>query len=457
LEADPNYDFAMKVFLPFLIAPLLSACALIDPHNMIGRQLVATPTEVVPSPPSERLDAAQRARAFDFVWETIEQRYHDPALNGVDWKAAAQRHRPLAMAAKDDEAFWEALDRMAGELKDSHTRVESPESVALRKRDESITLGFSFIVLEGRLAVTGVHPESDAWWAGMRAGMTITAIGGEPALAAYERLLAETRLASTERSRHLRAVRRLVTGKAGSHLALTLERADGTSFSARLERRKLRFRPSSSYRVLPSGFGYLRLTQWDIGVMTRALSGVESLTDTPGMVIDLRGNPGGSVHAVNAMLERFFPGKAELGSATTRTGKPISMLFGAVEIIKLQTEVEGREDAYKGPVAILTDARSASGSELFAGTLQAVGRAVVVGQRTCGCLLGFLGYAQVPGGAELAYSEVGFVLANGKRIEGVGVIPDHLVPTTIEDLRLNRDRTLEAAQDVLRTLPPWTS
>ena len=77
-------------------------------------------------------------------------------------------------------------------------------------------------------------------------------------------------------------------------------------------------------------------------------------------------------------------------------------------------------------------------------------RAVVIGQPTCGCLLGFLGYAKVPGGAELAYSEVGFMLTNGKRIEGEGVIPDHTVPLVAADLVVGRDRALEKAQEVLQ-------
>jgi carboxyl-terminal processing protease len=88
--------------------------------------------------------------------------------------------------------------------------------------------------------------------------------------------------------------------------------------------------------------------------------------------------------------------------------------------------------------------------------MQAAGRAAIVGQPSCGCLLGFLGYARIAGGAELAYSEVGFRLANDQRIEGEGVIPDHPVATTISDLRLSRDRTLEEAQALLATMKPWT-
>lgn len=436
-----------------------SACAQLDPYNVIGRQMGGSearfPTEVVPSPRRTALDAAERAAAFDFVWETINERYYDPTLNGVDWVAAARTYRPLAMKALDDEAFWDVLDRMTGELRDAHTRVESPRRVALRRLDQSISLGFSFMPLEGKLAVTAVNPASDAWWAGVRPGMTLAEIADEPAETAYERLIAGTRFDSTERSRHLQAVRRLISGEEGTKVRFAFERGDGTRFAVDLGRTRLSFRPNATHRVLPSGFGYLRLTQWTIGVMPRALEGVAALKDTPGLVIDLRGNPGGSLHAVNAMLSRFFPERTELGRVLTRHGKPVSLLFGMVEVVKLENVVDGNPAAYRGPVAILVDARSGSGSEFFAATMQATGRAVVVGQPTCGCLLGFLGYARIPGGGELAYSEVGFVMSNGQRIEGEGVVPNHLVPLTLADLRSSRDRVLEQAQEILRHMPAW--
>jgi carboxyl-terminal processing protease len=264
----------------------------------------------------------------------------------------------------------------------------------------------------------------------------------------------DTRFDSTDRSRHMRAVRRLVTGELGSNVAFTFERGDGSRLEATLARRKVAARNFETHRVLPSGYGYIRFTQWSLTLTSRAIAAVEELLDMPGLVIDLRGNPGGSVHAVNQLLGKFFATRTELGQATTRTGQPISMFMGAVEIIKLKRTVDGDRNAYKGPVVILVNAQSASGSELFAGTLQAAGRAVVAGEPSCGCLLGFLGYARIPGGGELAYSEVGFVMSNGKRIEGEGVIPDFPVDVTLMDLQLNRDRALEEAQAILRSMPP---
>ena len=441
--------------LVFTIAlAALSGCAYLDPHNMLLRQVGGLEPAKNEFSPRTRLplSVAQREEAFDFVWSTINERYHDPALNGVDWSAAGRKYRPLALAAKDDEAFWDVLDRMTGELRDAHTRVESPERSELRRRDESVTLGFGFARVDGKLAVTGVNGDSDAWWAGVRSGMLLISIGGEPAEAAYARLDADTRYDSTERSRHQRVVRRLMTGDLGSTLAFTFQRADGTQFDAVLSRRKVTSRASESHRVLPSGFGYLRIGAWNFSLAGRALDALEELKGTPGLVVDLRNNAGGAVHAVNRVLERFFEKRTELGRATTRTGKPVSLLFGTVEIVKLKAVVEGRADAYTKPVVVLVNSGSASGSELFAGTMQAAERAKIVGQPSCGCLLGFLGYALVPGGGELAYSEVGFVMNNGKRIEGEGVVPDHVVSPALIDLQQGRDRALEEAQEVLRTL-----
>ncbi len=443
---------------PILGSLLVAGCSIVDPNNMIGRQLgeaTPLPTEFVPSPPPATLRAEDRRRAFDFVWRTINDRYYDAKLNGVDWNAIARRYQPLALAAADDDAFWDTLDRMAGELKDAHTRVESPRRVALRAREESVTLGFTFVPTEGKLAIASVNPDSDAWWAGVRPGMTLVKIGAEPAEVAYEKVKSETRLDSTERSRHSRALRRLITGEPGTSESFTFERADGTRFDARLTRRRVVTRAAESHRVLPSGYGYIRFNEWTFSATVRAIDGIDSLKDTPGLVIDLRGNPGGSMHAVNLMLARFFPSRTELGRVVTRDGKPIALFMGTFQMIKLKQVVPGAPDAYKGSVVILVNSGSASGSELFAGAMQAAGRAEVMGQPSCGCLLGFLGYARIPGGAELAYSEVGFVLGNGKRIEGEGVIPDRVVPLTLPDLQMNRDRALEEAQAHLATMKPW--
>ena len=174
----------------------------------------------------------------------------------------------------------------------------------------------------------------------------------------------------------------------------------------------------------------------------------QEFQDAPGIIIDLRSNGGGSLDMANDLLDAFFKDKVTLSKQLTRNGQPITLAWGLVEVIKMEYHTTAKQQAYSGAVAILMN--SGSASELFAAAMQDHGRAVVVGETSCGCLLGYLGYASIPGGGELAYSEIGFVSPKGRRIEGVGVVPDKLTPLTQTDLQLSRDRALEEAQEMLQ-------
>jgi carboxyl-terminal processing protease len=80
-------------------------------------------------------------------------------------------------------------------------------------------------------------------------------------------------------------------------------------------------------------------------------------------------------------------------------------------------------DPYPGLVLILVDELSASSSEEFAGSLQALGRATVVGSQTPGrCLVANI--VQLPSGAILSYPNGQSQTPDGRVLEGNGVVPD---------------------------------
>jgi carboxyl-terminal processing protease len=438
-----------------LVAVLATGCAAIDPNGLLTRQLGAASAEgnsPVPSAGAARLDEATRAAAFDYVWRTIDERYYDPKMNGVDWKAVGERWKPQVLGAPDDDAFWDRLDRMTGELRDSHTRVESPQRARLMEQSQSVSLGFAFRPMGDDLVVTSVNPESDAWWAGVRAGMSLATVNGEPAGAAFAKLLAEARESSSAHAKNLMAARRLLAGEPDSTATLAFRRGDGTLIEAKLRRTRFTYPPRVTHRRLPGGPGYIRLTSWSQSLQGGMIEAIRALKDAPSLVIDLRGNPGGSGLMVRNVAAQFFSGEVKAGRALTRTGRPITLAFDLIEVIKLEQVIEGK-GLYAGPVAVLIDGDSGSGSEMFAAILQSQKRARIVGQVSCGCLLAYMGYAAVPGGGRLAYSEVGFVLPDGQRVEGTGVIPDVPVPVSSQDLAVNRDRALETAVAELAKLP----
>jgi carboxyl-terminal processing protease len=429
-------------------AILLGGCAAVDPHNILSRgwRDADSPLRI------DVLGAWGRTAAFDFVWETIDRKYVDPKFNGVDWKAAGARYRPLALGAASDDEFWEVLNRMAGELHDSHTRVEPPNLVALRRRQESVSIGLELNRVEGKIVVVWVAPDSDPYWAGVRAGMEVSQIDGRPAEERYHEVLAAEREQSTALAKERRAFRTLLLGEAGTKTPFEFVRSDGSKFRATLARKVVRIGPYASARLLPSGHAYIRFNSFSGSLLARVIGAIHEYESAPGLIIDLRNNGGGSAMMAEAIANQLLTRTTDIGTIVTRTGEPVT-LFG-FPLEKLKRTLEGSPSAYDKPVIVLINAGSASASELFAGWFQDIGRVKVVGQRSCGCLQGYLGYASVPGGAELAYSEIGMISSKGHRVEREGVIPDVEVPITRLDLQFGRDRVLEAAEELLRKNPP---
>ena len=166
---------------------------------------------------------------------------------------------------------------------------------------------------------------------------------------------------------------------------------------------------------------------------------VDKFRSADGVIIDLRGNPGGLAAMIMGVSGHFVGERRPLGTMKTRTNE--------LRFVVNPRTVDGNGQAvpvYAGPVAIVVDSMSGSASECFAGGMQSIGRVRVFGQTTMGQALPAL-FDKLPNGDVLIHAYGDFVTADGTRLEGRGVIPDEIVPLRREDLLAGRDRSLEAA------------
>jgi carboxyl-terminal processing protease len=78
-----------------------------------------------PPAPAPRTDYA---KLFDELWKTVDARFFDPQMNGVDFAEVGRRYRPLAVAARDDAEFQAIGLKMLRELKTSHLELTRPQA-----------------------------------------------------------------------------------------------------------------------------------------------------------------------------------------------------------------------------------------------------------------------------------------------------------------------------------------
>jgi carboxyl-terminal processing protease len=193
--------------------------------------------------------------------------------------------------------------------------------------------------------------------------------------------------------------------------------------------------------------GVVRVTLWMAAMRDPWERAMDEYAGCRGMVVDLRGNPGGLGGLVMGVSGAFLDRSVALGVMKTRQN---DLRF--VSIPRRVTRDARPTQPFAGPVAILVDEMSMSTSEIFAAGMQGVGRARVFGERTPGMALPAL-MLRLPNQDVLYHAVADFVDPNGVRIEGHGAVPDEHVPLTRADLLAGRDRPLQAALDWIRGAP----
>jgi carboxyl-terminal processing protease len=260
-----------------------------------------------------------------------------------------------------DTAFYQGA--IPGMLKtlDPHSIFFDPNQYEqLKQMEKSEQKGFGTIVsvLPGRVVVLQAMPGSPSAKSGFIPGDEILAINGyDLARLEFEQLVQLLSAARQQKAeldiRHPGNVRIF-------HITMTPELVDSPSVDR-------------AFQVAP-GMGYLRVTSFDMGTGKLVKETIEKLggDNLKGLVMDLRGNPGGVAQAA-----------VEVAALFLEPEKLVFTIKGRAQKTE-EVRVAKFNHPYKFPVAILVDGKSASASEIVTGALQDHDRATVFGEPSFG-------------------------------------------------------------------------
>ncbi len=235
----------------------------------------------------------------------------------------------------------------------------------------------------------------------------------------------------------IEAVVNQVRGEPGTDVELELEREDDEveTVTTTLTRAEIAI-PRLEASVLDDGAAHIELLQFTTGVAdeVREVIGAAVEDGADGVVLDLRGNPGGLL----------------------RESVNVASVFLDDEVVVRVQERSGEEETLSAagdpagdfPLVVLVDGGTASASEIVAAAVQDADRGIVIGEPTFG-----KGTVQtirtLPGGSGAKFTTAAYFTPSGESIEEVGVEPDREVAAG-EDAE--EDPQLSAAQDALQSL-----
>lgn len=398
--------------------------------------------------------APQSVETFDAAWTTIRDSHFDRTMNGLDWDAVRAELRPRAAATTSTAELRAVIRDMLGRLGLSHfALIPATADTPGPAGDLGGDPGFDVRLVGRELLVTSVEREGGS---AVRTGWRVIEIGRTPVAELLSGLLQGAR-AESERLLNVEAWRLAqarLRGPAGSKVDVTFEDGNGARVTRTIERFPEQGQPvtvgslptmfvrvASERKRTPAGgaAGLIRFNVWMAAVDAPFQQAIDEFRAADGIVIDLRGNPGGLAGMLMGISGHFVGERTTLGVMKTREGE---LRFFANP--RLVSAAGVRVGPFRGPVAILVDAMSGSASECFTGGMQSIGRARVFGQPSMGQALPAL-FDRLPNGDVLIHAYGDFVTATGTRLEGRGVIPDEILPLRRDELLAGRDRSMDAA------------
>lgn len=403
--------------------------------------------------------------AFDALFAKVSKEYPFTEVKGVDWQALYDEFAPQVAGARSDTDFYVAVKAFGQQIPDGHVGISFDAQDFYDKAGGSFGMRLDELS-DGRVIVTDVLDGYGAIVAGMRPGAEIIDWGGQPVGAALDQVVSYFGPYSTVHAERADQLVFLTRYPVGTDVTISYknpgESLQTVTLTAEVDYDSL-FASIPSFsldelglpiaaKMLDSGVGYIQITTFsdDYNLMAelweRAIKDLND-NDIQQLVIDVRINGGGSLGMATDFAGFFFDHDVEIGQS-----EYFNDLLGAFEPSPGDWKMEPAPTQYTGKIAVLVGPNCVSACEAFAYMMQQEGRATIVGHTPSAGGFGEVGQGQydLPGGYSMQFPTGRTLKPDGSLLlEGVGVIPDILVPVTYESAMGQEDAVLNAAVEAL--------
>ena len=368
--------------------------------------------------------------------EDLKKNYYDPTLKGMNLDDRFKQAEEQIKNATTRDQLMVIVAQTMLDFNDSHTFFVPPARAA------KIQYGWEMRMIGDAAYVTAVKPKSDAEAKGLKPGDEVLAVDGY-------RPTRDNMWKMSYRYYTLmpaRGMKLVVKSPADSQprdieVLAKIERSAIVTDWEKIFARALR-EEWDIYHDRGVEVGNKDAFVWQMPTFSVAESHIDAIMGRArsfkALVIDLRGNGGGYVKALERLTGYFFEKDIKIADVKGRKEEKPSM-----------AKTRGG-DIFKGQLVVLIDSESLSASEAFARVIQLEKRGTVVGDRSGGAVMQSKYFDHQSGvgnvlyyGASITVSDL--IMSDGKSLEKVGVTPDETKLPTGADLAANRDPVLAHA------------
>lgn len=365
---------------------------------------------------AQNFSAPDRRTAHELLKQMktmVKEEYYDPKLRKVEFESLCKQADDRIKIASNWNQVYEALAAVLLKFEDSHTVYLPPVRLP-------INYGWRMQMIGNRCLISGIEAGSDAEMKGLKAGDQVVKIDG--ITPTHSNLWTIKYLYYVLRPQHgvslliqnaegkVREIEIKVMPDADAKVTLNPLEDEWNFLSSSAETTITNHRfHSSSTIVLAWKMPDFNVTNFEIDLS------MERAKKHQALILDLRGNRGGSAEALQHLLSHFFDHEIKIGTEKNRK-----------ETKTLTVQPIGK-DIFTGKLIVLVDSESGSAAEHFARIIQLEKRGKIIGDRTRGAVMKA---RKTPFGS-MTVAEI--LMPDGKSLEKIGVTPDEiLLPDSME-------------------------